>query len=481
MSKIIKVQSTEELLKIYFFKLYSKKQYIRHFSFDEQKIHSLIVSNSYKEIESSKLFNCITVYDDEMQCKFFEYFSIPSHFYYFSDHIVLDVSIENHPFLYEEIGFLEGVSLFVAKSGERNIDILSKNGRVLKNIYIENTSYEIDTLSDELFYIIDEFRRDDAFNLKNFSLYSYKKNSLEEVHQIENKSQILDIINNKKIPIIFSKASVDLRKDKEVAFAAINQDKYCIRYLDKSLYNDNNFLSSILAIDGFELFYANENQKNDKEIVLAAVTNYPHSLQYANEELKNDKEIVFAAVANEGSTLQYASDLLKNDKEIVLAALANQPSALQYASDVLKNDKEIVLAAVANKGTSLQYASEELKTNKAIVLAAIKNNGFAFEYASKELRNNKEFVLLSVITNAFALQYASEELKNDKEIVLAAVTQNGWSLEYASDELKNNKEIVLAAIKNRKGSIKYSSQDIKSDREFLIKNYDSIVDDDLPF
>ena len=197
MSKIIKVQSTEELLKIYFFKLYSKKQYIRHFSFDEQKIHSLIVSNSYKEIESSKLFNCITVYDDEMQCKFFEYFSIPSHFYYFSDHIVLDVSIENHPFLYEEIGFLEGVSLFVAKSGERNIDILSKNGRVLKNIYIENTSYEIDTLSDELFYIIDEFRRDDAFNLKNFSLYSYKKNSLEEVHQIENKSQILDIINNK--------------------------------------------------------------------------------------------------------------------------------------------------------------------------------------------------------------------------------------------------------------------------------------------
>ena len=431
MSKIIKVQSTEELLKIYFFKLYSKKQYIRHFSFDEQKIHSLIVSNSYKEIESSKLFNCITVYDDEMQCKFFEYFSIPSHFYYFSDHIVLDVSIENHPFLYEEIGFLEGVSLFVAKSGERNIDILSKNGRVLKNIYIENTSYEIDTLSDELFYIIDEFRRDDAFNLKNFSLYSYKKNSLEEVHQIENKSQILDIINNKKIPIIFSKASVDLRKDKEVAFAAINQDKYCIRYLDKSLYNDNNFLSSILAIDGFELFYANENQKNDKEIVLAAVTNYPHSLQYANEELKNDKEIV--------------------------------------------------LAAVANKGTSLQYASEELKTNKAIVLAAIKNNGFAFEYASKELRNNKEFVLLSVITNAFALQYASEELKNDKEIVLAAVTQNGWSLEYASDELKNNKEIVLAAIKNRKGSIKYSSQDIKSDREFLIKNYDSIVDDDLPF
>jgi lambda repressor-like predicted transcriptional regulator len=145
-----------------------------------------------------------------------------------------------------------------------------------------------------------------------------------------------------------------------------------------------------VLVDGLD--NASEELKADKEIVMAAVEQNGNALEHASEELKADKEIVMAAVKENGYVLRDASEELKADKEIVMAAVEQNGDAFDYASEALKADKEIVLAAVKVNGNALEHASEELKADKEIVLAAVKKNGSALRYASDELQNDKDIL-----------------------------------------------------------------------------------------
>ena len=81
-----------------------------------------------------------------------------------------------------------------------------------------------------------------------------------------------------------------------------------------------------LKDDGWVLSMVSDELKADKELVMAAVEQ-DDSLDFASDELKADKEVVMAAVNNDidallenGSimdALEYASDELKTDPEIL--------------------------------------------------------------------------------------------------------------------------------------------------------------------
>jgi hypothetical protein len=58
---------------------------------------------------------------------------------------------------------------------------------------------------------------------------------------------------------------------------------------------------------GGALEHASAQLKNDKEVVLAAVEENGDALEYASEELQNDKEVVLMAVAQDGDALEYSS------------------------------------------------------------------------------------------------------------------------------------------------------------------------------
>jgi len=150
-----------------------------------------------------------------------------------------------------------------------------------------------------------------------------------------------------------------------------------------------------LTFQGNLLHAASDELKNDREVVLAAVNNEGFALEHASDELKDDREVVFAALSNHGWALDYASDELKNDREVVLAAVDNDGRALEDASDELKNDREVVIAAVNNKGWVLQYASDELRNDPFVASEAIQcsNIGFQFSLVEGELKGQIKLIV----------------------------------------------------------------------------------------
>ena len=376
MSKIIKVDATEELLKFYFFKLYSRKGEIE-LNFDEETIHTIIVSNTIKTIKSADLFKCCSIeyrWGDEP-------IEIPNSFYYFEKEEILDNSIQNHPFLYTNIKTINNTSLVEAEINLQHSgsDIYDDNNNFLEftispNLY-DNGNVNIEYLAQNIFsvYYYDEN------NGERYELFLFKENRFHSINSYEGifleKKTILQLLSLENCPPLLKEASETLQADKEVVLAAVSQN-------------------------GLELEFASKELQNDREVVLAAVKNFSvfgNALEFASEELRSDREVVLEAVKKDGTALEYASDDLRSDPDIVLVAVIDFVIALQYASDDLRSDRNVILAAVKNDGGALKYASEELKSDREFVLEAVKNSSMrsAFKFCSKELSNDIEFIIES--------------------------------------------------------------------------------------
>jgi hypothetical protein len=269
MSKIIKVDATEELLKIYFFKLYSRKGEIE-LNFDEETIHSLIVSSSIETIKSADLIKCCSI----------EYrwgvvtLEIPNSFYYFEKEEILDNSIQNHPFLYTNIKTINNSSLVEAEINLQGSgsDIYDENNNFLEltirpNLY-DDGFVNIEYLAKNIYsvYYWDEN------NGEGFDLLMFKDNRFHSINTfeglvIENKNTILQLLSIDNCPPLLMKASETLRADKEVVLAAVYQN-------------------------GLELEFASKDLQNDKEVVLVAIDNNKSAIEFASDNFRNDKDFL---------------------------------------------------------------------------------------------------------------------------------------------------------------------------------------------
>lgn len=64
----------------------------------------------------------------------------------------------------------------------------------------------------------------------------------------------------------------EFRSDKEIALIAINQKVQSIEFVDKSLFEDYDFMNQVADHDGeFALYYASDDLKQDKDLVLKCV------------------------------------------------------------------------------------------------------------------------------------------------------------------------------------------------------------------
>jgi predicted RNA-binding protein (virulence factor B family) len=469
MSKIIKVDATEELLKIYFFKLYSRKGEIE-LNFDEETIHTIIVSNTIKTIKSADLFKCCSIeyrWGDEP-------IEIPNSFYYFEKEEILDNSIQNHPFLYTNIKTINNTSLVEAEINLQHSgsDIYDDNNNFLElticpNLY-DNGIVNIKYLAQNIFSV---FYYDEN-NGERYELFLFKENRFHCFHSykdlvLDNKNTILQLLSLENCPPLLAEASESLRADKEVVLAAVSQN-------------------------GEELEFASKELQSDREVILTAVKNssiFGSAFEYASEELKSDREFILEAVKRDGRALKYASEELRSDREIVLEAIKFDLYTLAYASKKLMSDRSFILEAVKNDGWALKYASEELRSDREIIFEAVKSKGRALEHASEGLKSDREIVLEAVKSYGRALQYASEELRSDREIVLEAIKIDGSAFQYCTESLKKDEEFICEAYKLNLNIMKYMDtttinenkrlQELENDYKSREDEHEN--EDDFPF
>jgi len=160
-------------------------------------------------------------------------------------------------------------------------------------------------------------------------------------------------------------------------------------------------------IDAMKPYQSDENDlllrdadlslRRNRDVAFAAVKVWGGNLQHFDDSLKKDLEIVMAAVEGDGYLfdglgLEYADESLRKDKDVVLAAVCNFPGALEFADESLRKDREVVLTAVGSVPGSIKYADDSLRNDRDFVLElAVKNSG-VLELLDKSFRDDKDFL-----------------------------------------------------------------------------------------
>lgn len=366
MKEIVTLPATEDLLKKYILKLYSRKHHVGDLCFDEAKMNALTVYKSYKVLTSSELLDCcfISVRGGNEN---FEQF-IPSKFYCLTENVKNADNNEDYPFLYTSIEPLDRLPLYKADFGLNGLgsDIIDGKGNILISLYpnlYDNGFIEVSVTPDKSILVFNY----DENNAESFELFIYNdvENKLIRKHEIEDKNLVLSIINEKGYATILSLASVELKDNKDLVLTALKRDPYCYIYVGEGIKNDRDVILTAIRSNPDAISHAPENIQNDKAFLLNCIEINADVGKFIPADLQNDREFVILAVSCNGSFLKYASESLKNDREIVLAAVKKHGNSLQFASKELCDDNDIVSCAINNAGRAvLNYASERICTDK---------------------------------------------------------------------------------------------------------------------
>merc|ERR1711879_489061 len=71
---------------------------------------------------------------------------------------------------------------------------------------------------------------------------------------------------------------------------------------------------------GYALRYASEDMKNNKEVVLAAVQQNGEAFEYASKDMQSNKKFVLAAVQLDWLAGHFASEELQHNTEFIVEA-----------------------------------------------------------------------------------------------------------------------------------------------------------------
>jgi hypothetical protein len=357
--------ASEELLKMYFFKLYARKNEFPYLYFHEDVLNDIIHCKTLSQMNSNELFECIKIerrgFGFDSSHESFDDF-IPSKFYFIDVIENSNETIFEHSFLYTNFKLIDGIELYEAEIGLWSLgcDLINEDGVILKtitpNLY-DNGYYEIKVFSKNYpIFLLIEY---DKNNGDWLTFYSFKNNQLIEVDEIGDKFLILDFLKFGCSGIL-ALASEDIKDDKELLLAAINIDSNSLNFASDRLRNDKNIVLKAVSQDGSSLEYASEELRNDREVVFAAVSNFGNSLRDASVSLRNEKDIVLKAVSKNGKTLEYASEELRNDREVVFTAVSNNGYAIKYVGEKLKKDSEILAIVNVKKDTYVTNSDESI-------------------------------------------------------------------------------------------------------------------------
>ena len=191
---------------------------------------------------------------------------------------------------------------------------------------------------------------------------------LKELKPDNNYNNILLIINDENkndkdivLPLVsmngsdISYISNDLALDKDIVYSAIKQNPTSYKDIDKSFFNNKEFILSCLVDSEYSNGYDEEN--------------YENFLEDLDDKFKDDKNIVIASLKKCCRNIIYCSKRLRNDKGVILTAINN--SYYDFYDNMNENDK-INYIKKRTKNIDIILKKTKLKTDPDVLIQVIK-------------------------------------------------------------------------------------------------------------
>jgi hypothetical protein len=222
-----------------------------------------------------------------------------------------------------------------------------KNKSIVKKVLIKN---------GEMFKYIDkELKEDEELVCLAAETFPNVWNLLSA--EMKKNSKVIQSILRKNIQI-FKKLSSEYKNNQDFLNIIIENDQFNADFLN-GVHQDfltQDFLAQCIQKDSNALLYGTEKQKKDKKLILNLLrVSDVNLLKYVDKDLKNDLDFMKKAIKIEPEAFKYGSLAIQNDKKIVLEVIQKNPYLFSSVTQKFKMDKDIVYYALQGDAAFTNY------------------------------------------------------------------------------------------------------------------------------
>jgi hypothetical protein len=322
----------------------------------------------------------------------------------------------------------------------------------------------------------------DLSNDYEVMLYACSRNGLlyESLSiEFQNDFQIATacLLNNGRV-YEFRTFSKELKKNRELAFLALENSPTNFNFLDESFLEDKEIILKFAKLMEDDLRYHNDfteqlkkiplDIRSDGEFSCQVISYFPEYYVCISEDLKKNKEIAMLAASKKGLILKYLPTEFKKDLDVALEALSDNVYAYPFIDESIKENLQLLLKIAVKYPYYLEKLKHSNCFQKETLIALIKKNPNCLEYLPGNLID-EEIGLLIMKLNPKLYPYLSMALRSNKEITQIAVSFDGLFLHKTSEYLKNDLEIVNLALKNNQSAFFFCSPELQNQKNFVIQ------------
>ncbi|MCP8351723.1 DUF4116 domain-containing protein [Candidatus Synchoanobacter obligatus] len=212
-------------------------------------------------------------------------------------------------------------------------------------------------------------------------------------------------------------ATDEQRSSRELALPLVRIHPKVLMHLSEGLTaeltNNKNLMLTVVARDGNLLELASDTLKNDRDVVFAATQEDSAALLYASQALLSHKPNALALVAEVGSSIEYLPSALRRDDDVIDAAMQQDPGAIQYVLSESITEARALMAVQSN-GFLYRYVGTEMQRNLSVIREAFSSYTLEsiFPYS-----NELEMIKMALTKNIEAFNCLPEVLKGHIDFV----------------------------------------------------------------
>ncbi len=327
---------------------------------------------------------------------------------------------------------------------------------------LKNAGPEYEQIGDDLKNDFDIIK---SFRIKDFSKFGYEN--------IKDEKKLFNLIyktNYKDYSNYHWLSIYDVSKKKNFFLSLIDNSynaEFCLKWADKSLKSDFNFISKCISKNARSIKFANQNINKFEKLVLKAIKKDGEILKSLGGKFLNNKKVILLAAETNGEVFKYINKSLRNDKQIAFKCLLKDPQMLRLANKKFKANKNLILKLIKKDFKCFKYIDKKLKLDTQVLKTVILNTSFGSgdeykipaNYLSK--LGDRNLIKFAIKKSEWWFHDLSKKFRNDKELALITVKKSDYQFQYVSEKLKKDKEILEAAAQNfLNGSVKLKSKKV---------------------
>ena len=282
-----------------------------------------------------------------------------------------------------------------------------------------------------------------------------------------------------------------IRRDHEMALAALQQTLLARRFVHPSLLRDPIFIQEILSRNLAYIEFVDIGKltllDSPIDVCCEGLQHNGLLLHLLPIELRQNERVALTAFRQNIAAMQYVDRSLLDHPKFILEALKIDFSCYaSFQSSIFKPERfagsweevqSLALEAVKKKQVEFCVLPLEVRQNKDFALAAIAHDAANILSVDSSLRHNSQFGLEALRENSdcinhfddgfFRPQNFPENVEGLKCLFLAAVRENGLRLVLSKEGFDQDEEVCLAAIAQNAEAIKYVDKSLLGNLAFI--------------